>query len=97
MGVETVTVGVAALPVGKLVDVGVPALTHDVEVWIFIHHGLAPLAHRDFLVVRVGVHTQAVLAGELGPPDRPLLEIFQHERIVEIHVRHRRHEPAADL
>ena len=97
MGVETVTVGVAALPVGKLVDVGVPALTHDVEVWIFIHHGLAPLAHRDFLVVRVGVHTQAVLAGELGPPDRPLLKVFQHERVVEIHVRHRRHEPAADL
>ncbi len=88
MRVETVTVGVAALPVSELVDVGVPALPYYIKVGIFIHHGFAPLAHRDFLVVRIGVHAQTVLSGIFCPPNRPLLEIFQHERIVEIHIRH---------
>ena len=43
MRVKAVLVGVAALPVGKLRDGRGPALSHNIEVRIFVHDCLAPL------------------------------------------------------
>ena len=95
--VEAVLVGIAALPVCQLRDRRRPAFAHDVEIGVFPAYGRAPLAHRHLLVVGVGVDAEPVQAGILDPPHGPLLEILQHIGIVEVHVGHRRHEPAALL
>ncbi len=94
--VEPVPVGVVSLPVGDLRHVGRPHLAYDVVVRVFIHQGLAPLGHRFFLVVRVGVHPEPVKVGPFCPPDGPLLEILQEIRVVEVHVHHAGVKPAAD-
>ena len=97
MAVEAVPVGIPRLPVGDLRDVHVPAFAHDVHLRVLAADRLAPLGHRLGLVVRVGVHAEAVQARVLDPPHRPLLEVAQYVRVVQVHVRHRRDEPAALL
>ena len=97
VGVETVGIGVVLLPVGQLGNLGIPALAHDVHIRILVGHGLAPAGHRLRLVVRVRVDAQAVQTGIFNPPYGPLLEVFQHIGVVEVHIGHRRHEPAALL
>ena len=88
VGVETVLVFIAALPVCKLRDGRSPAFADNVEMRIFIQDSLAPTAHRLLLVVRIGVHSETVKAGILYPPYGPLLEILESKRIVQIHIRH---------
>ena len=95
--VEAVLVLVAALPVCKLRNGSCPALAYDVEVRILVHHGLAPLRHRILLVVWICIHTESVEVSPLDPPDCPLLEILEHERVVKVHVDHGGVEPAAFL
>ena len=97
MGIEAVPVGIVLLPVGHLRDVHVPALAHNVHLGIFVRHGLAPLAHGFRLVVRIGVHPESVQSGVFRPPDGPLLEILEHEGVLQVHVRHGRDKPAALL
>ena len=95
IAVEAVTVRVAALPIDQLRHVAGPDLAHDIEIRVLAAHALAPLAHRIFLVVRIGVHAETVEVGVFYPPHCPLLKVLEHERIVQIHVRHRSVEPAA--
>ena len=97
IAVEAAGVGMVLLPEGHLRDVEVPALPYDVQVRILVRERLAPLGHGSGLVVGIGVHAQAVQAGVLHPPDGPLLEVLQHKGIVQVHVGHRRNEPAAFL
>ena len=97
MGIETVLVGIAALPVGQLRDGWGPAFADNVEVRVFVHDGLAPVSSRLLLIIRVCIDTESVKTGILDPPYRPLYEILEHIWIIEVHIHHRRHEPAAFL
>ena len=65
-----------------------PALPYDIKVRILFTDSLAPSAHRFLLIVRIGVNPESVKSGIFDPPDRPLLEIPECERIIEVHVRH---------
>ena len=95
IAVEAVPVRIAVLPVGQLRHVAGPDLSDNVEVRVLRADALAPLAHRIFLIVRIGVHTETVEVCILYPPYGPLLEILEHVRIVQIHIRHRGVEPSA--
>ena len=97
MRVESVPVRISALPVCKLRYRRSPALSHYIESGIFFQNGSAPFAHGLLLIVRVSVYPETVQTGIFYPPYGPLLEILQYERIVQIHVRHGRHEPSAFL
>ena len=97
VGIEAVLVGIVLLPIGHLRDVVVPALAHDVHIGILLQHGLAPLAHGAGLVIGIGVYPETVQIGVLYPPDSPLLEILENVGVVQVHIRHGRHEPAALL
>ena len=97
VGIEAVLVGIVLLPVGHLRDVVVPALPYDVHVGILVRNGLAPLGHGLRLVVRIGIHPKAIQAGVLCPPNGPLLEILEDEGVIQVHIRHGRHKPAAFL
>ena len=95
--VEAVLVLIVSLPVCKLRNRSCPALAHDIEVRILVHDSGTPLRHRILLIVWICVYSESVKISPFDPPDRPLLEIFQHVRIVEVHVHHRCVEPAALL
>ena len=97
VAVVAVLVGVAALPVCDLGNERIPAFAHYVDAGVLLAHGLAPLRHGARLVVRECVNAQSVQVGIFHPPDGPLLEVLEYERIVEVHVRHGGHEPAALL
>ena len=97
VGVEAVAVRIVLLPICELRDGGGPALAHNVEMRIFVGYSLAPAGHRFLFVVRIGVHPEAVQTEFLNPPHSPLYEIVEYEWIVQVHIRHRRHEPAAFL
>ena len=88
IGVESVPVRIACLPIGYLRHIVGPYFSHDVEVRVLLKNGGAPLGHRVFLVVRVGIHAESVQIGPLDPPHCPLLEILQQVRVVQVHVRH---------
>ena len=95
--IEAVLVLVSTLPVCKLRNRNSPAFSHDVEVRILVHDSLAPLSHRLLLVVRICVHAESIEVSPLDPPDGPLLEILEDERVVKVHVHHRGVEPSAFL
>ena len=97
VAVETVFIGIAPLPVGKLGNRGGPTFAHDVELWVLLHHRLAPVAHGYLFVVGVGVYTETVEVGILNPPDSPLDEVVECVGIVEVHIDHRGHKPSALL
>ena len=85
-----------ALPGGGVSGVLKPRLTHDVEVGILTVERAHPAGHRLGVGVGVGVHTDAVDAHRLNPPDAVLNQVVHHMHIVLVEVRHGRNKPALD-
>ena len=97
MAVKAVLIGCATLPVGQLRHALCPALAHDVQARVLVHDGLTEARAGHLLVVGIGVDADAVEAAPLHPPDGELLEVLQHEGVIEVHVGHRGGKPAALL
>ena len=93
--IEAVEVLRAALPVRYSRSRTGPAFTNDIQFRILITDGFEPLAARLLLDIRIGIYAQTVQVGIFHPPDRPLLEIFQQVRVLQVHIRHRMVEPTA--
>ena len=72
-----------------------PTLAYDIDIRVLLSDGFKPLAARNPLDIRIGIHTQTVQIRELNPPYSPLLEILQQIGVLKVHIRHRFIEPAA--
>ena len=95
VGVVAIRVTCIGLPVCHLRGGTCPALAYDIDTGILVAYGFGPLGDRHFLVVRIGIHAQSINIHSLNPPDCPLLEVFEHVGVVEVHVWHRGVEPTA--
>ena len=65
-----------------------PCLTHGIEVGILLVEFLHPLCHSLSVCVGVGIHTDAIDAHGLNPPDRVLDEVAHQVGIMLVQVRH---------
>ena len=82
------------LPGSGIGGVGHPRLADGVEVGIFLVQLLHPLCHRLTVGIGIGVHTDAVDAYGLYPPDAVLDEVAHQVRILLVQVGHGRYEPS---